>query len=128
MATVLFALVVSGFTLVWSVQIAQQIWFVRAPPAAVGCSEGLAKLADALHRAKRAAGAETGGERASLARFRQALEPEWSWLPGLEQKCQKDEHALSVLHRLDRLRYAEEHAVRYEAVDTARQRRSISSE
>jgi hypothetical protein len=39
--------------------------------------------------------------------------------------CRADPEAARFLRELDMLRYAEEHAVRYEAVDVARRRRKM---
>jgi hypothetical protein len=119
----LFALVVGGATAVWSWQILWQIWGPPPPGPPVDCRAGLLDLLAAVGRARLAAAAETGGERAALARFRDALEPEWMQRPRLESSCASNPRMKKALGEIDRLRYAEEHAVRYEAVDLARGRR-----
>jgi len=122
-AVALFALVVGGATAVWSWQILWQVWGPGPPREPVECRAGLLDLLGAVRRARLAAAAETGGERAALARFRHALEPEWTQRPTLESSCASDLQLRKALGDIDRLRYAEEHAVRYEAVDLARGRR-----
>lgn len=49
--------------------------------------------------------------------------PEWNARPRLDQDCEGDAIALRALSDIDALRYAEEHAVRYEAGALANQRR-----
>jgi hypothetical protein len=122
-----FALVVGGATAVWSAQILWQIWGPVPPQPAVECRPGLRALIDGVRRARSAAAAETGDERAALARFRSALEPEWTWRSALESSCAADAQARRALGEIDRLRYAEEHAVRYEAMDLARLRRRLQA-
>jgi hypothetical protein len=77
----------------------------------------------AIRRARGAAAEEITGERPALQRFRDALSPEWQSRGAVSQSCQGDPAAIAALSDLDALRYAEEHAVRYEAVALAKQRR-----
>lgn len=119
----LFGLLVGGFTLVCSAQIIHEVWF-RTVQVDVSCRGGVAGLIRALDRARSAA-ADANGEARALEHFRQALKPEWLERPGLTAACGGDKSALSALKALDQLRYAEEHAVRYEAVGLARQRRLV---
>lgn len=85
----------------------------------------MARLIAALQRARQAAAAEEFGERASLDRFRRALLPEWRMRGELASICSSDPWAAEALPAIDRLRYAEEHAVRYESVDLAPSRRHV---
>jgi hypothetical protein len=124
---VLFGILVSGATAIWTVQIIRQVWWPPFQESAVDCGTGLAGLAGAITRARLAAARESGDERAALARFRRALEPEWIARSGVEARCEGDPEALSSLRDLDALRYAEEHAVRYETVDLAPLRRRVES-
>jgi hypothetical protein len=48
--------------------------------------------------------------------------PEWGSRPNLETLCQGT-HERTILREIDSLRYAEEHAVRYEATALARDRK-----
>ncbi|MFO0569818.1 MAG: hypothetical protein U0263_29480 [Polyangiaceae bacterium] len=124
-ALVLFGLVVSGITLTWSAEIVAQAFFPKASAAPASCREGVLQLISAVRRARRAADEETGGERAAVARFRAALSPEWDARDALGPACGADARLEHALREVDRLRYAEEHATRYEAVDLARRRREV---
>lgn len=122
-----YAVVVGGFTVVCAAQIIYQVWGPRAGPRApVDCRIGVERLVTAVRRARKAGEAETGGERAAVTRFRAALRPEWDGRAALGRACQGDRVALRALGDTDRLRYAEEHAVRYESVELARRRRVTS--
>lgn len=124
---VLFALIVGGATAVWTAQI---LYAVFAPPierVAQDCRGGTRALLTAVRRARLAAAAESGDERAALARFRAALEPEWSSRTSLDSICRQEPKARTALNEIDALRYAEEHAVRYEAVGLAPQRRRVEA-
>jgi hypothetical protein len=125
---ILYAIVVGGFTAVCAAEIMYQVWGPHeGTPAPVGCRTGVKRLVLAVRRARQAAESETGGERAAVDRFREALRPEWDWRVSLGRACQGDRMARLALGATDRLRYAEEHAVRYESVELARRRRRVSS-
>ncbi|HEX2672968.1 MAG TPA: hypothetical protein VHM25_18935 [Polyangiaceae bacterium] len=122
-----FALIVGGATAVWTIQI---LYAVFAPPVlavAKECRGGTRDLLTAVRRASLAAAAESGDERAALGSFRAALEPEWSRRASLDSLCRTDSKAQAALAEIDALRYAEEHAVRYEAVGLAPQRRRVQA-
>jgi len=122
-----FGLIVGGATANWTIQI---LYAVFAPPVfavAKECRGGTIDLLTAVRRASLAAAAESGDERAALGRFRAALEPEWSRRASLDSVCAKDHQAQAALAEIDALRYAEEHAVRYEAVGLAPQRRRVQA-
>jgi hypothetical protein len=100
-----------------------QAIFFRAPgPAPASCDGGLLELLRAVDRARLAAREETAGESQSLERFRTALDPEWQTRPALDTLCKGLPAEAQRLREVDALRYAEEHAVRYEATALARQR------
>jgi hypothetical protein len=122
-----FALVVTAFTAVCTAQILLQVWAPRVVPTTVGCEAGLRGLIMAVDRARREASEETGGERAAVARFRRALLPEWEQRPALSKECRSNKALARGLRQIDWLRYAEEHAVRYEAVDVAKLRRQVAA-
>jgi hypothetical protein len=122
-----FALIVGGATAIWTIQI---LYAVFAPPVlavAKECRGGTRDLLLAVRRASLAAAAESGDERAALERFRGTLEPEWSRRASLDSLCRADPKARAALAEIDALRYAEEHAVRYEAVGLAPQRRRVQA-
>ncbi|MBK9263600.1 MAG: hypothetical protein IPM54_27815 [Polyangiaceae bacterium] len=108
-------------------QITQQLFYqpkVAAPYAS--CHEGLSALVSAIERARHAAPG-TDGEDPAIERFRTALKPEWTYFDSVADACRgsvKDEGALDAI---ERLRYAEEHAVRREAGDLAPLRRKVQA-
>lgn len=118
----LFTLFVSVPTLVWTLQIMDALFFSRAGSMPASCNVGLLSLLRAVDRARFAARQENLGERHSLERFRAALDPEWSSRPALDAVCRGVPQNAQRLRELDALRYAEEHAVRYEATALAGQR------
>jgi hypothetical protein len=120
-----FAFLMAGFTVVCSVQICLQVWAPRIEPAPFDCSAGTLALAEAVDTARLAA-ADEADEQAALAKFRGALEPIWKYRPALGRSCASSPGALRHLRAIDRLRYAEEHAVRYAAVDLAERRNEVN--
>jgi hypothetical protein len=119
-----FAFLVAGFTVVCSVQICLQVWAPRIEPAPFDCSAGTLALADAVDSARLAA-ADEPDEQAALAKFRGALASTWRYRPALGRSCASSPEASRHLRAVDRLRYAEEHAVRYAAVDLAERRNEV---
>jgi hypothetical protein len=124
LGTAVFAFLVAGFTVVCSVQICLQVWAPRVVPAPFDCSAGTLALADAVDAARIAA-ADEPDEQAALAKFRGALADTWKYRPALGRSCASNTKALRHLRAIDRLRYAEEHAVRYAAVDLAERRNEV---
>lgn len=98
-------------------QIVLAVWFPAAHADGVSCRGALRNLASAVQRAREEAAAEgPQGERAALREFRRALEPEWEALPDVRRACRGDTEAQRALRTVELLRYAEERAVRYEAL------------
>jgi hypothetical protein len=118
---VVFALLVAIPTAVWSIQIMLAVWSPEVRTAPASCRQGLGGLLVAVERARTAAEREEGGERRATERFRSSLLPEWHDRAGLERQCSGQEEA-AMLKAIDALRYAEEHAVRYEATALSEQR------
>lgn len=120
-----YAWAVATATVVLSVQIVRQVF--EAPPTEgpLDCHSGLRGLVTGLTRAREAAAGQTGGERAALARFRGELGPVWQAHTHIRRACLHDPDGLRLLREVTLLRYAEEHAVRYEAVDVAPRRRRV---
>lgn len=112
---------------IWAGQIMEQVWAPQEEACGLSCRAGIAALVAAVQRARVAAGSELGGERPALERFREALDPEWSWRTDLGRRCRSDREGARALETVDLYRYAEEHALRYEARDVARLRRSIQN-
>lgn len=123
----LFAVIVCGITLTWTVQIIVQTFTPAGRAGDASCRSGAVALIGAVRRARLEADAETGGERAAVTRFRAALSPDWDSRDALGISCRGDSEAERALREIDRLRYAEEHATRYEAVDLARRRRDVAT-
>jgi hypothetical protein len=119
-----YALLVAGFTAVCSIQICLQVWAPKVVPAPFDCSAGTVALVDAIDAARLAAANEPD-EQTALAKFRGALAPTWKYRPALTRACAPISNALRHLRAVDRLRYAEEHAVRYAAVDLAQRRHEV---
>jgi hypothetical protein len=120
-----FSVLVATFTAVCSVQICLQVWSPVVVPLHAGCSAGTLHLVEAIEAA-RAASSDQAEEQAALAKFRGALVPAWTFRPALTRACAGDVEAIRRLHAVDRLRYAEEHAVRYGAVDLAKRRQEVN--
>jgi hypothetical protein len=122
----IFALLVIGITLAWTVEIIQQVWFTKPPESGEACRPGVLALISAVDRARRAA-AEEHSEQAAVSRFRTALQPEWSGRAALSRACDRDPVAQRALESVDGLRYAEENAARSEAMDLAKRRRTTQA-
>ena len=108
-----------------AVQITLQVLQTPAPASPVaGCREGLRALHAAVDRARLAA-AGVDGEEAALDRFRRALEPDWRARDEVAARCKGSTPDEGALDAIERLRYAEEHAVRREAGELAPLRRRV---
>ena len=121
-----FTTIFAGATLLWTIQILTAVWG-SAPPSPAGCAVGTASLERAVARARLAYAVQAGDEdeRAALARYRNALEPEWEQRKAVEAACQGDEAGRKRLKDVIALRYAEEHTVRYESLGLAPLRRRL---
>ncbi len=122
--TATLGILISTFTAVCSAQIIQQAW---TPPGSTttvtgSCRDDALGLIRAIRRAREVAAASTEGERAAVVAFRRTLDPEWSGRASISTECRGDQSVRLALPEIDRLRYAEEHALRYEALDVANRR------
>jgi hypothetical protein len=116
-----------GLCVTGSVQITQQVFGSPAAPSPyAGCHEGLLALVSAVDRARSAAPG-IDGEDAAIDRFRGALLPEWSHRDAIASVCGNAAADKRALDAIERLRYAEEHAVRREAGDLAPLRRRVQA-
>ena len=122
-----FSLIMVIATASWTYQILRAVFTPPILTVATECRTGTRGLLVAVRRARVAAASESGDERAALSRFRAALEPEWDSRASLESVCGSDAKTRGALAEIDALRYAEEHAVRYEAVGLAPQRRRVQA-
>jgi hypothetical protein len=126
-AILIFWTLVALVCVAGAAQVTRQVFFL--PPKEGGllfasCHAGLLALHKAVDRARLAA-AGTEGEDAALARFRSALEPEWGHRDGVASRCKGVAADEATLDAIERLRYAEEHAVRREAGELAPLRRRV---
>jgi hypothetical protein len=123
-----YYLVVGIFVAIAAGNVIWQVWapaFTRYP--AEGCRQGLYDLATAVERARQAAhGPGDSDEAGALARFRQALNPEWTRHDAIRASCLKEPPEAAALDVIERLRYAEERAVRRESTELAPLRRKVS--
>jgi hypothetical protein len=117
---------IGAVCLAGTVQISMQVFQPPAPAPYASCRDGLRALVGAVERARGAAPG-TDGEDAALERFRAALEPEWGHFDGVAEKCKGGTNDEGALDAIERLRYAEEHAVRREAGDLAPLRRRVQT-
>jgi hypothetical protein len=121
-----FGGIFASATLWWTIQILTTVWG-SAPPSPAGCAGGTSSLEKAVERARAtyARGAGEEDERTALSRYRGALEPEWSDWKAVQAACKGDRDGQKHLRDVIALRYAEEHAVRYESLGLAPLRRRI---
>jgi hypothetical protein len=119
--------VVAIFIAVAAGNVTYDIWgprFRQHPPA--DCASGVQSLERAVARARRAAGElSEASEDAALDRFREALLPEWSQRDAIAAACQTNPELARALDVIERLRYAEERAVRREVSELAPLRRRV---
>jgi hypothetical protein len=123
----LFLSFVSSWVLYASGQITKQIFWPAPVPATVKtCEEGLASLHNAIEKGRASAELENDPAK-GLLRFRAEVDPVWVELPPIQGLCQAAADRRS-LDALERLRYAEEHAVRREASSLAALRKQVASD
>lgn len=109
------------FIAVATFNVIQQVFAPSSPTQTVGsCPDELRGLVHALERAREAASEiDEAGETAALSRFRLALQPEWGRYAAIFTRCRDQREMRDALDTIERLRYAEEHAVRLEASELA---------
>jgi hypothetical protein len=125
--TLIFGLIMVLAIASWTYQILRAVFAPPIVTVAAECRAGARGLLVAVRRARLAGASESGDERAALGRFRAALDPEWNSRASLDTVCLSDAKTHAALAEIDALRYAEEHAVRYEAVGLAPQRRRVQA-
>ena len=94
--------------------------------APVDCVPGIRSLVVAVDRARTAAAASHQDESEAVALFRSSLEPEWARRGDIERACQGDPARLETLDAVIHLGFAEEHAVRRDAVELSEIRRKAA--
>ena len=122
-----YYVVVVTFIVIAAGNVTWEIWaprFRHQTPA--DCAAGLQTLQQGVDRARRAAGElSDASEDAALARFRQALLPEWARRDEIAAACESNAELVTALDVIERLRYAEERAVRREVSELAPLRRKV---
>jgi hypothetical protein len=127
-ALIVYYAVVGAICAAGAVQVTRQVLFEPEPPPPYAtCHEGLRALAAAVARAREAAAGSDGDVDTALSRFRAALEPEWTYRDGVASRCRGSAKDAGALDAIERLRYAEEHAVRREAGELAPLRRNVQT-
>jgi len=119
--------VVALFIVAAAGNVTWQIWSPRfRQHEPTDCAAGLQALQLGIARARQAAGdLSEASEDEALARFRQALLPEWDRRDAIAAACQSKAELASALDVIERLRYAEERAVRREVSELAPLRRRV---
>ena len=127
----IFALVVAYgllavFIVLASSDITRQLFGRPVAASTTPCATSLRLMVAALDNARDAAAvASERGEDAALEVFRGALGAPWRDTDGVERTCAGDARLRGGLDAIERLRYAEEHAVRREAAELAPLRRRV---
>jgi hypothetical protein len=121
-----YCVIVATFIALAVGNVAVQVW---APGfssyARVECRSGLLALVHGIDRARAAAVGESDDETTALARFRGALSPEWDQHHAVAASCHGDPTWASALDVVERLRYAEERAVRRDVTELSPLRRRV---
>ena len=123
-----FYAVVVGAIAVWTAQITRQVFF--SGPSGTGdadCRTGLVSLAQSLDAARSASERVEASPEDAIAGFRAALRPAWDERDRVAATCQKngEPRLLQALDTIERLRYAEENAIRRDARDLGLLRRRM---
>jgi hypothetical protein len=126
-ALVVYWVVVVSISVAAAVSVTLQVFAAPPGPRFASCEDGLRALAAGVDRARAAAAASEGNEDEAIARFRGALDPDWSGLEGVASSCRGKAENERALDALERLRYAEEHAVRRESGELAPLRRRVQA-
>jgi hypothetical protein len=127
LGNIVFALLIGSFTIVCSVQILFQGFSSSNGEVVTDCRDGLKGLVQSLHRAREATNLAPPSERSRIERFRAALLPEWNGRDELKRLCASSPWGKKAYYQVERLRWAEEHAVRYESADLAPSRQHVLS-
>ncbi len=128
-AIVLLFAFLLAFVTASTVELTQQVFFVHddGPYPYADCKGGLLALDGAVQRATRAADGNADVASA-LKAFRASLLPEWNHLEGVRKACSVRQEDEASLDALERLRYAEEHAVRRDAGGLEVLRKSVATD
>ena len=121
-----YYLLVAAFILISAGNVTWQVWSPQLstfPPE--DCKTGIYDLAKAVERGRQIAGSYSElGEDEALLQFRGALSPEWERHDAIAASCRSNRELAVALDVIERLRYAEERAVRREVAILLRCERS----
>lgn len=118
----------AAFVVGSTTQIIQQVFFAPAGEMPYqSCRDGLDHLHEAVARARTSAEGEADVGIA-LSRFRAALLPDWGYFEAVRGVCAATPAGQHGLDAVERLRYAEEHAVRREATGLEVLRKQVAKE
>jgi hypothetical protein len=120
-----FGLLVAVPTAVWAIQVILQA-FSSPDPTGVDCRAGLRQLIGALDSAQKSASPHAN-EAEALAAFRASLGSAWDDPRKVRAACASDPQLSGFYGRIERLRYAEEHAVRYATRGLAADRNAVEA-
>jgi hypothetical protein len=106
-------------------QILGDALFPEIVPTEYNCRSGTRALYESVEGARLRAAQVVQAEREALETFRSQLSPVWKQAAAVRSLCEKDQDlaALNALRSIELLRYAEERAVRYSAIDLTKWRR-----
>lgn len=126
-ALLLFYSVVIGSVALWTAQITVQVFASHGRSEPGDCRTGLASLVTALDAARAASERVEASPEDAIAGFRSALSPAWDEHDRVAARCTRDgdPRLLQALDTVDRLRYAEENAIRRDARDLGLLRRRM---
>ncbi len=116
------------FTALLSTQISWQVWApAHAPGAPPGCVEGLRALLEGLDAARMASEGTDVTPDQALGSFRASLGAAWGSSDRVAEACQGEARGREAFDLVERLRYAEESAVRRDARDLGLLRRRVGT-
>lgn len=130
----LYYLVVTAIAIGSLIQITRQVYFSEASTGESpygSCVDGLQALYEAVNRGRLAADkigdealANRNSEQALLS-YRRVVNATWKYYGQVAQLCDQQPDLSQTLDALERLRYSEEHGVRYQAAELEPLRRRV---
>jgi len=113
------SLVALGLATVTTYTVVKDTLFPETPETTFTCRTGTTALFESVQLARKAAAGRNETERLALKKFRSELAPTWSQAPSVRALCEQanDKAGLKAFRSVEMLRYAEERAVRYSALD-----------
>lgn len=118
-----FVVLVSIPTIVWASQVIRQA-FATPAESSVACEAGLIALIEGIEKA-RASATPAADEAEAILAFRANLGSSWEDHREVRAACKGQPHRLVQFGKIERLRYAEEHAVRYQTRGLSADRNAV---